>query len=333
MRHAAGPRREMGVPTVFNFLGPLTNPARPPARPRSAAPTPRMAAGDGRGARRARRLGAGVPRRRRAGRADHDDARRGSGWSATARCERAVLDPAALGLAPRRPRRPARRGRGLQRRRGPARCWPASAARCATRCCSTRRPRWPRTTGWPRPLDGRAGGRDGAGGGGDRLRRGRRRAGPLGHGQPDAAKTPLTPPQPMIFARRLARDRRWHGGPDEDAGEGDRQAGSSTSSSTEYAHGESEPGAPAGPAHPSGCRPSRTPIRRSPARTAAPRWPGPRRAARPRPARAARSSGGRRSRRPAPACPPRCAAQQLRQHPAAAAAAAPAGRWRTDTCP
>ena len=28
MRHATGPRRELGVPTVFNFLGPLTNPAR-----------------------------------------------------------------------------------------------------------------------------------------------------------------------------------------------------------------------------------------------------------------------------------------------------------------
>jgi anthranilate phosphoribosyltransferase len=30
-RHAAAPRRELGVPTVFNFLGPLTNPARPTA--------------------------------------------------------------------------------------------------------------------------------------------------------------------------------------------------------------------------------------------------------------------------------------------------------------
>jgi anthranilate phosphoribosyltransferase len=30
-RHTAGPRREMGVPTVFNFLGPLTNPAQPGA--------------------------------------------------------------------------------------------------------------------------------------------------------------------------------------------------------------------------------------------------------------------------------------------------------------
>jgi anthranilate phosphoribosyltransferase len=29
MAHAAGPRKELGVPTVFNFLGPLTNPARP----------------------------------------------------------------------------------------------------------------------------------------------------------------------------------------------------------------------------------------------------------------------------------------------------------------
>ncbi|MCU1657775.1 MAG: trpD [Pseudonocardiales bacterium] len=28
LRHAGAPRRELGVPTVFNFLGPLTNPAR-----------------------------------------------------------------------------------------------------------------------------------------------------------------------------------------------------------------------------------------------------------------------------------------------------------------
>ncbi|HVX43654.1 MAG TPA: anthranilate phosphoribosyltransferase, partial [Mycobacteriales bacterium] len=31
LRHAAGPRRELGVPTPFNFLGPVTNPAQPPA--------------------------------------------------------------------------------------------------------------------------------------------------------------------------------------------------------------------------------------------------------------------------------------------------------------
>jgi anthranilate phosphoribosyltransferase len=31
MRHAGAPRRELGIPTFFNFLGPLTNPARVPA--------------------------------------------------------------------------------------------------------------------------------------------------------------------------------------------------------------------------------------------------------------------------------------------------------------
>jgi anthranilate phosphoribosyltransferase len=31
MRFAGAPRRELGVPTAFNFLGPLTNPARPAA--------------------------------------------------------------------------------------------------------------------------------------------------------------------------------------------------------------------------------------------------------------------------------------------------------------
>jgi anthranilate phosphoribosyltransferase len=31
MRHAAATRRELGVPTAFNFLGPLTNPAQPAA--------------------------------------------------------------------------------------------------------------------------------------------------------------------------------------------------------------------------------------------------------------------------------------------------------------
>lgn len=32
LRHAAGPRRELGTPTFFNSLGPLTNPARPQAQ-------------------------------------------------------------------------------------------------------------------------------------------------------------------------------------------------------------------------------------------------------------------------------------------------------------
>ncbi len=40
-RHTAGPRRELGVGTVFNFLGPLTNPARPSAQAVGCA-DPRM---------------------------------------------------------------------------------------------------------------------------------------------------------------------------------------------------------------------------------------------------------------------------------------------------
>jgi anthranilate phosphoribosyltransferase len=42
LRHAGGPRREIGVPTAFNFLGPLTNPARVPAAAIGCA-DPRMA--------------------------------------------------------------------------------------------------------------------------------------------------------------------------------------------------------------------------------------------------------------------------------------------------
>lgn len=42
MRHAAVPRRELGIGTTFNFLGPLTNPARPAAQAIGCA-DPRMA--------------------------------------------------------------------------------------------------------------------------------------------------------------------------------------------------------------------------------------------------------------------------------------------------
>jgi anthranilate phosphoribosyltransferase len=41
LRHTAGPRRELGVPTVFNFLGPVANPARPQAQAVGVA-DPRM---------------------------------------------------------------------------------------------------------------------------------------------------------------------------------------------------------------------------------------------------------------------------------------------------
>jgi anthranilate phosphoribosyltransferase len=41
LRHTAVPRREVGVPTVFNFLGPVANPARPQAQAVGVA-DPRM---------------------------------------------------------------------------------------------------------------------------------------------------------------------------------------------------------------------------------------------------------------------------------------------------
>ncbi len=42
LRHAAAPRRELGIPTTFNFLGPLANPAQPVAQAVGVA-DPRMA--------------------------------------------------------------------------------------------------------------------------------------------------------------------------------------------------------------------------------------------------------------------------------------------------
>ena len=84
MRHAAGPRREMGIGTVFNFLGPLTNPARPRAV-RDRLRRPADGAGDGRGPRLPGQPGAGLPGGRRSGRAHHRRRRRRSGSSATAR--------------------------------------------------------------------------------------------------------------------------------------------------------------------------------------------------------------------------------------------------------
>ena len=42
LRHAAVPRRELGVPTIFNILGPLANPAQPPAQAVGCA-DPRLA--------------------------------------------------------------------------------------------------------------------------------------------------------------------------------------------------------------------------------------------------------------------------------------------------
>jgi hypothetical protein len=120
MRHTGPVRRELGVPTAMNVLGPLTNPAQPPAALVGCA-DPRLAPGAGRGAREPRRLGAGRARRRRARRAHHHDHQQRVGGRRRG--------GAARGRRPRRPRcgprdarRPARRRRGGQRRGVPERC-------------------------------------------------------------------------------------------------------------------------------------------------------------------------------------------------------------------
>ncbi len=79
------PRRELGVPTVFNFLGPLTNPAQPAAAGRRRAPTRGWPASMAEVFAAPRRGGAGVPRRRRARRAAPRPRPRLCGGSARAR--------------------------------------------------------------------------------------------------------------------------------------------------------------------------------------------------------------------------------------------------------
>jgi anthranilate phosphoribosyltransferase len=100
MRHAAQARRELGLATVFNFLGPLTNPARPRAAAigcADAAMAPLMA-----GTLAARGVGALVFR----GRDDGLDEMAATGpvqvWEARGGAVLAsVLDPVAeLGMAP-----------------------------------------------------------------------------------------------------------------------------------------------------------------------------------------------------------------------------------------
>ena len=100
------------------------------------------------GARRPWRLGAGVPRRRRARRADHDDHLVGLDRGRRRRARRRRLDPTRFGDRARRAPARSRAATAPTTRRPSATCSPAAdRERCATRSCSTPPPRSPRSTG------------------------------------------------------------------------------------------------------------------------------------------------------------------------------------------
>ena len=103
LRHAAVARSEVGIPTTFNFLGPLANPAQPIAQAVGVADA-RMADLMAGVFAAARQPGTGGARRRRAGRADHDHVldglglrrRRDSADASSTRPSSACRGPASL---------------------------------------------------------------------------------------------------------------------------------------------------------------------------------------------------------------------------------------------
>ena len=98
MRHAGAPRRELGVPTFFNFLGPLTNPARVPAAAIGCA-DPRMA--PVMAAVLAERGDTAIVFRGDDGLDELTTTTTSTAWVATAgTVVRAGVDPAALGIDP-----------------------------------------------------------------------------------------------------------------------------------------------------------------------------------------------------------------------------------------
>ena len=133
LRHAGAPRRELGVPTMFNFLGPLANPARP-GLPGGRGRGPPDGADHGRGARRARGLRPGVPRRRRTRRADPPRPPPATGRCATGRSRRARSTRSISACPGRSPVTCA--ARTPRTTRAWCATWSrARPARCATRCC------------------------------------------------------------------------------------------------------------------------------------------------------------------------------------------------------
>ena len=134
LRYAGPTRSELGVPTVFNFLGPVANPARPSAQAVGVA-DPRMGeviAGvlAGRGCSALVFRGDG-----RAGRADHHRPVDGVGGARRPGRQDASSRPGRARAGPGLSSRICAAATPRTTRPWSARCWPASAARCATSCC------------------------------------------------------------------------------------------------------------------------------------------------------------------------------------------------------
>ena len=140
MRYVAPIRRELGVPTIFNFLGPLTNPSRT-RHQLVGVNDPAMAADHGHRA-RGHREPAGHDHlcRRRAGRAQRDlSLHRARAQRRRCRLLRALGVAGRPGLARLRAGhhgRPAGRGRRVQCGAPSARCSAGRRGRTATSACS-----------------------------------------------------------------------------------------------------------------------------------------------------------------------------------------------------
>ena len=152
MRYAGGAAPRAGRADRVQLPRPADQPGPAARRRRSAAPTRRMAPVMAEVLADAGRLRAGLPRRRRPGRADDDDDVAGLGRATRDGHATRRLDPAtARDRASAAPARPARRRRGVHNAPSSGTCSPGEPGRCATRCCSTRLPALAAFDGTDRP--------------------------------------------------------------------------------------------------------------------------------------------------------------------------------------